>query len=558
MAGSGGTLVGGIFGSAGGLAPDGTRTAGAPFHNTAGFTVGIPYKTFQNLPAENDWTTATFKPTLPNTGEGTGVGRVFFKDNLNAWVYTYRTKSLHRIRDENYPANTVPGQAYLNGRIYVLTPQGKIYGSAINDPYSWSELDTIFAHGDPDIGMAIIQFKGYVITWGAESMQVFYDSGAPVGNPLRRVDHAFANVGCWNGYSLQNLGNSLYFGSFNKASGRGVSRLTGLEVEKVSTPFVDRILDSSREGSGEGARVETNGHSFYLINVFCLNHTLVYDSTTNLWHVWGGPDLFNDNLYVGDGTWTAAVDTETGYVKLTVEPFVGSTYTDLPAVGMAVKILLIEDAQYLGEHTVHKVVTDLSATLGYRLEIVVPNATLGATTSGVIHLHTVHRDKLAGWFAQRTAEFQSEVVNASGLNRGPTHLGIIDGRYKVYEIQQVFADDGKEYSWLPSVNPEAGTFHLPIPTYVRTARLDHGTNIKKFISRLEIIGDNAPVNVYVRYSDDDGNTMSTWRKVSMSLLRPRLTRLGSSRRRIWEIMWYTAAHLRVESLEVFGWMGNRS
>lgn len=548
MAGSGGILTGTIFGT-------GTGTDG-PFHNVAGAFVGIPYKTFQNLPAEAELTASTFKPTPPFLGEGAGVGRVFIKDQLNAWVYTVRTRSLHRVRDEAYPSNTVHGQAWLNGRIYVCTPQGQIFGSSINDPTKWSALDNLFANANPDLASGIAAYKGYVVVFGTEGLQFFYDSGEPVGNPLRRVDHALSNTGCWDGTSIQLLEEHLYFAGYNKAAGRGVYRLQGFEVQKVSTPSIDRICDQSRDITGGGVKLQSNGHSFYLLNLFCLNHTLVYDATSNFWSVWGGPDRLNDNFISVDGTWTAATDTATGYTKVTIDPFIGSG-NEISA-GLPIKILQIRDGafasvpSYLGEFVVHERVEDVSATLGYRLTYLLPGVTLTAT-SGTIFFTWQNKDSRCGWFAHTAAEIQGAGI----VGRGAVHVLGNSEEKLLYYAEPFFFEDTYVENAVPDVNPDAARIRWPVPVYIRTDRWDMNTNIRKFLSRLEIVGDASPAKLYVRYSDDDGVTYVPWRQINMSVERPHVNRLGSARRRIWEILWFSAAHLRVEGLEAFGWMGNK-
>lgn len=99
-----------------------------------------------------------------------------------------------------------------------------------------------------------------------------------------------------------------------------------------------------------------------------------------------------------------------------------------------------------------------------------------------------------------------------------------------------------------------------------TPRLDLQSNLVKFISRLEVIGDDTAVKALIRYSDDDYNTWSTYQQVDMGHERPRLSRQGSTRRRAYEFRKPydrvvdngVGQPLRVEALELFIKQGTNS
>jgi len=90
------------------------------------------------------------------------------------------------------------------------------------------------------------------------------------------------------------------------------------------------------------------------------------------------------------------------------------------------------------------------------------------------------------------------------------------------------------------------------PIYYRcvTDITDSGTTKRKFISRLEIIGDKIGGTMKIRHSDDDYQTWSTYRSVDLSKPRPQIYQLGQSRRRSWEFLCTDSVPLRLDAAEI--------
>lgn len=88
--------------------------------------------------------------------------------------------------------------------------------------------------------------------------------------------------------------------------------------------------------------------------------------------------------------------------------------------------------------------------------------------------------------------------------------------------------------------------------FARFSRFDGDTNVRKFVRRLELIGDvqSTTTNVSLVYYDNDYTTASTARTLDMSLVRPFAMNLGNFRRRAWELSYTGANPLRVEALEM--------
>lgn len=105
-------------------------------------------------------------------------------------------------------------------------------------------------------------------------------------------------------------------------------------------------------------------------------------------------------------------------------------------------------------------------------------------------------------------------------------------------------------------NPDTVT--IPVQVVLRSPQIDGGTLRKKFWGQLDVVGEAfngaggavASAPLYIRYSDDNGNTWSTARSVDLSKPRPSLFRNGSSRRRMYELSTNTETYtFRLEALE---------
>lgn len=88
-----------------------------------------------------------------------------------------------------------------------------------------------------------------------------------------------------------------------------------------------------------------------------------------------------------------------------------------------------------------------------------------------------------------------------------------------------------------------------INAHWRTRNLDYETSQRKFVSRLEVIGDKVPSSLYVRKSDDDYQTWSDWRTIDLAANRSNIRQCGTTRRRAWDFWHYANTAMRVKAFE---------
>lgn len=127
---------------------------------------------------------------------------------------------------------------------------------------------------------------------------------------------------------------------------------------------------------------------------------------------------------------------------------------------------------------------------------------------------------------------------------------ILDGVFyaawnnKHYTIDNI---DGNVYNINEgSYTDDAG----PIQFRVRTNLFDAESTKRKFISRLEIVGDKVGTTLNIRHTDDDYNTWSEYRKVDLKTDRSVLYQNGSFRRRAYEFFNTDNVPLRLQACEI--------
>lgn len=241
-------------------------------------------------------TTDQFKFTTQNLG-----AYLVFKNTTDAWVLYAGT--VQKITDTNYPQTTVPGVVNLDDTLYVMDTLGQVYGSDLSTPFKWSSLNFITADYESDAPVALAKYQNLVVALKSFTTQFFYDAGRYPGSPLLPVTNANMRVGCVNAGTIASMNNTLIFMARSTSAQSYIAMLDGYTATRISTPEVDRILNSwIPDGFIYAFGIRVNGHSFYVLTIKRSNVTLVYDLEEKRWHTWAsGANYFAGVNYVTDG-----------------------------------------------------------------------------------------------------------------------------------------------------------------------------------------------------------------------------------------------------------------
>lgn len=222
-----------------------------------------------------------FNGVQTSVGTVEGVGLVTMASNgsqiaiaTGATGYVYGT-SLVRISDADYPeASTC---AFINQRI--------IYDSEFG--FTYSELDdagsmegTVNGTGDPDPALSILVDHLEVWLFGEKSIEVWYNTGASTTTPFERLQGAFIERGCAAKHTPAKMDNTVYWLGDDFA----VYRAEGYTPIRVSTPTVEREIQSYTSSNAFAFTYIEEGHSFYVLTFPSDKKTWVYDAATQRWH----------------------------------------------------------------------------------------------------------------------------------------------------------------------------------------------------------------------------------------------------------------------------------
>jgi hypothetical protein len=171
--------------------------------------------------------------------------RVFFKPLVGgAWT---------EIVDADF---TTPGHVgkmeHLDGYAFILADTGLIWSSDVNSLANWTSTSFLAKQIKQDFSVGLARLANQIIAFGDNTAEMFYNAGNTTGSPLGRLPHLHQRIGLINTtivggtHYYATLENRIYFvGRRSGGSGGpsiGAFAYDGARFEKISTPYVDKIL----------------------------------------------------------------------------------------------------------------------------------------------------------------------------------------------------------------------------------------------------------------------------------------------------------------------------
>jgi len=234
--------------------------------------------------------------------------------------------SVSQVTDADYPGNTCRGTAYLDGRVFVMAPNGDIYQSADGDFTSWNALEFIGADIEPDKGMYLAKWNSYIMALKAYSCQFYYDAANATGSILSPAENMAFRVGCASADSVKEVAGSVaWLGQTKDGQGRSIYLMTPQGPQAISTPSVDRVLTHDNLSSVKSWVAKTGAHVLYGITLGSSGVTMVYDFSTKMWsyfsYLAGSADYKAVTAVSADGEVTCA---DHGYTEQEIVQLAGA------------------------------------------------------------------------------------------------------------------------------------------------------------------------------------------------------------------------------------------
>jgi len=282
-----------------------------------------------------------------------------------------------------------------------------------------------------------------------------------------------------------------------RQKGRRVHLMDGISIAKVSTPDIERILNKSTLATVHSFGVKIAGHAFYVLTLVDQNITLVYDLFTKLWSTWS----------------SLAAGTPVSVTSITLS---GTTAT------------VVATSHGLADG-------DPCLMAGANQA-----AYNGIKVSKYIDANTFSFETTAGTTTPATGTITSTPYTETYF-KYPKYIHALNKDLIQHE------SDGTLCELTETAFQDVGN---PINFMVRTGKVDGGnTDIKAFPSA-EVIGNKVSGTAYIRWSDDDYTTNSVYRPVDLNSDRSIVRRLGSGRRRSFELKYIGATGVQLASLDI--------
>jgi hypothetical protein len=193
--------------------------------------------------------------------------------------------------DAQFPALIRPGIVVIDGYTFVPSTGNRIYNSDLNAPTAWTG-DYISASRYGDDVVCIEKYLNYLVSFNEYSIEMFYNAGNASGSPLARLDEGAQTIGCNNAFSTAEINGALYFVARTRQNSFFVARFNGLNVEKVSNGYVDKLLNQATTDKQALSRFSQvwnmYGKEYYVLTLYSGRagsgyEVLCFDPTNNNW-----------------------------------------------------------------------------------------------------------------------------------------------------------------------------------------------------------------------------------------------------------------------------------
>lgn len=225
----------------------------------------------------------------------------------------------------NFPDNA-DIVAYLDGYFIAAqsgdaTNPGRFYWSNLNDGTTWTATDFATKEGGQDTLIDIIVHNRILYLLGETTTELWYNSG-DLDSTFERYQGGYIEVGVAAKHMAAVVDNRVMFPSESYRGTGAVVALSGATAEVISNHYVSsaiegRTWNTTRDSAtnyGFGYSFMESGHEFYAMSNVVLETetsngkpTLVYDTSTKLWHErahYGGSSGLN---FPSSELWTSVV-----------------------------------------------------------------------------------------------------------------------------------------------------------------------------------------------------------------------------------------------------------
>lgn len=183
--------------------------------------------------------------------------------------------------DPDMPVH-IPNPVFLDGYLFIVkTTSADLYNSNLNDPLAYTTGDFISSEIIPDRVTYVTKLNNYILLFGNDSIEYFWDAANATGSPLQRNDTPVKFTGLIGG--ITQLGSKIYFVGDTDHSQANVFVLEDFKITLCGNETVSRYLNSASAGMYANI-ISMAGFNFYVL--YAGAYTYVMELESQLWTRW--------------------------------------------------------------------------------------------------------------------------------------------------------------------------------------------------------------------------------------------------------------------------------
>lgn len=224
--------------------------------------------------------------------KGDNTRYICITDGIELWIDAYATTTCTKVVDPDFPTPHQPYPVYIDGYLLLIkTGTGDFYNSDVDNPFGWTAGNVLSAEINADYALRLFKVKNYLTVFGTSSIEYFWNAANTSGSPFSRNDSPTRNLGYVTG-GVQ-IEDTVYFVGQDNNKNLAVYALNSFKVDRVSTPVVDRTLQTRGSTSNvkapvtlnsDGFSISVDGHTFYIL--VTPQTTWAYDIDDKFWYEW--------------------------------------------------------------------------------------------------------------------------------------------------------------------------------------------------------------------------------------------------------------------------------
>lgn len=213
---------------------------------------------------------------------GTATIAVTSSDNTGWYA---DSGSMTEIVDADWPGDTetLAGTfAHLDGFPCIMTTRGRLWAGDVNSITAWTANSFAPTNAYPDKGVGAIRWKNFVMAFGVESLEFYYNAGlSPF--PLARASAMTQKVGAVSADAIARIADTIFWCGTTPEGGMSIFQWDG-SLSRLSSPEVEAIMILAGASNVTLTTVRFFGRSFILVRAGPT--TLAYCIEEKFWHEW--------------------------------------------------------------------------------------------------------------------------------------------------------------------------------------------------------------------------------------------------------------------------------